>query len=89
MLPLHPLHRLAAIRGDGLDPRFLDLLAPSMPAGAVVDLAQRRGELHIQSGPHPARRPGSPLPPGVAAFPHREAPHRNSAAPLDPKSNIA
>lgn len=72
MLPLHPLHSLAAHRGDGLHPRLLELMQRPCPAlsntGPVVDLAQRRGDRHIQSGPNPARPAGSVLAPGILPF---------------------
>ena len=65
MSPFFSLHRLAAARGDGLNPLLLNVLDAQSLAGKrgdnVVDLAQWRGDPHIQAGPHPPRRPDIPL----------------------------
>lgn len=51
------LHRIAAARGDGLDPRLLGLLEGRAAIGsahpALVDLADYRDGLPVQAGPSP------------------------------------
>jgi len=61
------LHSLAASRGDGLHPKLLSLMAAQaqLSVGNIEDIALRRGETHIQSGPHPVGDPGDVLPEGV------------------------
>jgi hypothetical protein len=64
MPPLDLLHQLAARRGDGLDPRFLDLFAgqAARTGATVVDLARWRRDPHMQAGPHPGTHAGPALP---------------------------
>lgn len=71
------LHSLAASRGDGLHPKLLAMTAAqaqlSAPPGNVEDIALRRGETHIQSGPHPVGVPGEDLPDGVVRLNRSQA----------------
>ncbi|MDQ6432911.1 hypothetical protein RB623_02440 [Mesorhizobium sp. LHD-90] len=67
-----PLHRLAAHRGDGLDPKMLDLIErrARIAAGATVEeLARHRAATHMQAGPNPIAP--ADLPEGVIRFPSR------------------
>ncbi|WP_442583438.1 hypothetical protein ACSBOB_16385 [Mesorhizobium sp. ASY16-5R] len=79
---LLPLHRLAAHRGDGLDPKMLDLLARREQLAAagpnVEELARHRAATHMQAGPNPAAPASADLPEGAIRFPARPAP-RNAA----------
>lgn len=54
------LHRIASVRGDGLDPRLLALLEKRSAPSTVVDLADHRAGGRVQAGP-------SPLPVGPVA----------------------
>jgi hypothetical protein len=71
-------HNLASIRGDGLDPRFVEFLKhhAAAPADNVEDItAYRPGEM-IQAGPSPSGQVDDVLPPGVIRFPSE--PQRDS-----------
>lgn len=68
------LDRLAAERGDGLDPALRELLdaraATNHPAINIVDMTERRGER--QSGPVARTRLPGRLPENVIRFPGRD-----------------
>jgi hypothetical protein len=67
------LHRLAQARGDGFRPKLLELLQqaaePARYPANVIDLARRRGDVHIQAGPDPLAAVLHQLPDNVIAFP--------------------
>ena len=75
MSSLIALHRLAATRGDGLDPRILDLLerrAALIEANPqVVEIAASGG--FIQAGPCPQPRMPEFLPGNVVGFVPKDA----------------
>jgi hypothetical protein len=66
------LDRLAAERGDGLNPALRDLLDARAAIGGssvnVVDIAPMRGDTLGQSGPVPAGKVVGPLPKNVIRF---------------------
>lgn len=82
MFNMLPLHAIASPRGDGLHPLILELLAArnaTYARGAgIEDIAQRRGDPHVQAGPHPIPDMQAPLPGGVIRFEPR---NNNATAP--------
>ena len=77
MFNMRPLQNLATLRGDGLHPLLLELIATRQATyegtTKVADLAQRRGDPFVQSGPHPMGGKPSGLPAGVVRLKSRES----------------
>lgn len=73
MLPFSILHSLAAERGDGLRPEFLELLRQREEITGqnanVVELSNHRDGTMVQAGPNPVSRLGSAMPDKVFRFP--------------------
>ena len=71
MFDLTSLHRLAALRGDGLRLEILELLAQrqAMIGGNVEEISIYLAEHYLQAGPHPVRALDGRLPEGVLEFP--------------------
>jgi hypothetical protein len=69
------LDRMAASRGDGLNPTFRDLLDErdriAVADDNVIDLASTRGDAHTQAGPMPTPEIRGELPENVVRFPDR------------------